>query len=369
MTKLFVTLEYPPKTGGIASFVYNLLARLPRTENIVWAPCSVGGEEFDLQSGIKTYRGQPYWFIWPHWLRLFFALYGVCKKESVDKIYVHHVLPVGYVAYLIKKIKRIPYTVFFHGTDLELAARHKKNKLLLICKEADEIIIHSNFMRVKVAAILGESAIKKFKIIYPCPGEKFLLPANENMLNKIRAELGLNGKKVIITVGRIEDGKGFTRLISLLPAILSRVPNAVLLIVGAGPKRENLISLTKKLGLQNAVRWLGEISYDNLPVYYQVSNLFVLLSHPDNSKEESWGTVFLEAAAAGLPTIAGRAGGVSETIEDNITGWLVDSSDKERTLAAIIKLLTDTELAQTMGAAGQERIKREFTWDGQVAKL
>lgn len=367
MKKLFLTLEYPPQTGGIASFVYNLVSHLPAEDNFVWAPLTRGAEEFDLKSSIKTFRGRPYWpLVWPHWLRMFFSVYKICKKSAVDKIYLQHVLPVGYVAYLIKKFLKIPYAVFFHGTDLELAFHYKKNKLIFICNGAEEIFIHSDFMRAKAAAILGADIAKKFKIIYPCPADSFLQPRDNDRVTKIKTELGLQGRKVIISVGRVEDGKGFTRLINFLPSILKLVPNTVLLIVGEGPKRADLIKLTQKLNLQNVVRWLGEVPYGDLSDYYQAADLFVLLTHPDKNKEEAWGTVFLEAAAAGLPTVAGRAGGVAETVEDGITGWLVDSGDKDETVAAITRLLTDTELAKTMGAAGRERVQREFTWDKQA---
>ncbi|MDO8499479.1 MAG: glycosyltransferase family 4 protein [bacterium] len=370
MKRLFITLEYPPQTGGIASFVYNLMAHLPAEDNILWAPKMTGGGEFDSSHAMRVFRGRPYWsFIWPHWLRLLFSIWWLCRKEKIQKIYLHHVLPVGYVCYLLKKIKHIPYVVFFHGTDLELASRHNRNKLVMVCREAEEIIVHSEFMRQKATTILGPEISKKFKTIYPSPGDIFLQDVIKEKVESIKNQLGLSGKKVIISVGRMEDGKGFTRLVALLPQLVKQIPNVVCLLIGRGPKRDWLIQSVERGNLQNSVRFLGEVEYSDLPAYYHAADIFVLLSHQDQTREESWGTVFLEAAACGLATVAGRAGGVPETVENGITGWVVDSNNKQETLDTIIKLLNDQKSAKIMGAAGRERVLRDFIWDKQILKL
>lgn len=372
MKKLIITLEYPPQIGGIASFVYNLSDHLQNDEFVVWAPVAKGDIPFDARHAWKVYRGRPYFLLfWPRWLKLLFQIIGIIKKEKIEELVVHHVLPVGYIAYILKKFKKIPYTIFFHGTDLELAFKNKKKKLIRVCGFADKIVVNSNFLKNKLLAALPNLDKNKIKIINPCPGDIFLHDAAPDIINKLKSTLGLNGKKVIISVGRMSDGKGFPQLIRILPEILKKIPNAICVLVGDGPKRPTLVGMTQKNYLQNAVRFLGNISYTELPMYYRVADLFVLLTHKDEKvgAEEGWGTAFLEAAAVGLPVIAGRVGGSEEAVDDGIGGLVVDTIDDGVVVKEITDLLGDKETTKVMGAAGRERVLREFTWDKQIGNL
>jgi phosphatidylinositol alpha-1,6-mannosyltransferase len=104
-------------------------------------------------------------------------------------------------------------------------------------------------------------------------------------------------------------------------------------------------------------------------LYYQLANVFVLLTHPDESAEEGWGTVFLEAAASGLPVVAGRAGGVEEAVEHLVNGLVVDVYQVPSVVASIVELLKNPDYAGKMGSAGKARVKAEFVWSKQLAKI
>ena len=109
MKTLILTLEYPPQIGGVASYTYNLANHLSGEDVVVYAPKMAGDLEFDKKNTWKTIRGKPYFaFIWPRWLRLFWQIKQIVKKEHISQIYVHHALPAGYVAYLLKKFYKIP---------------------------------------------------------------------------------------------------------------------------------------------------------------------------------------------------------------------------------------------------------------------
>ena len=129
------------------------------------------------------------------------------------------------------------------------------------------------------------------------------------------------------------------------------------------------MDLVQKYSLQNIVRYLGEVPYQNLPLYYQSADLFVLLTHKDEQSEEGWGTVFLEAGASGLPVVAGRVGGVEEVVANLQTGLLVDIYQDAGVISAVVELLHNEEYAKKMGAAGRERAQKEFNWDNQIRKL
>jgi len=367
---LIITLEYPPQIGGIASYTYNLAKNLPAQDVVVYAPKMAGDADFDKRNPWKTIRKKPYFsFFWPKWIRMYFQISKIVKEEKIQQIFVHHALPVGYVAYLVGKMRRIAYTIFFHGTDLELGTKgSKKGKLKMICKSAQKIVVNSNFLKEKFKSKF-EDLNKDIRVIYPCPGDIFSAPVPENELKKLRSQLALEGKKVVLTVSRIAEGKGFPHMIRLLPKMLERVPNLVWLIIGDGPKKAEVMKLIQKNYLQNVTRFIGAVPYNDLPKYFKLSDIMVLLTHPDETTEEGWGTVFAEAAASGLPAVAGRVGGVDEVVQHLVTGMVVDIHQDQGVISAVADLLTNKEYAKKMGDAGKERVQREFNWTEQIKKL
>jgi phosphatidylinositol alpha-1,6-mannosyltransferase len=369
MKTLILTLEYPPQIGGVASYTYNLAKYLATQEVVVYAPKMAGDAEFDKKNSWKVVRGRPYFkFFWPRWLRLFWEIKKIIKQENIGQIYVHHALPAGYVAYLLKKFYKIPYTIFFHGTDLLMGIKNKKAKLRKVCLAADKIVVNSNYLK-NLFANNFEDVKTEVVVVHPSPAEIFLQPQPEAELKKIKSQLALDGKKVIITVARMSEGKGFPHLIRLLPKILEKVPNLVWLIIGDGPKKNEILTAIQKNYLQNVTRFIGQVPYAQLPKYYQISDLFVLLTHPDENSQEAWGTSFIEAAASGIPSVAGRSGGVEESVENLVTGLLVDVYQDQSIISAISDILKETEYAKKMGQAGKERVLREFTWEKQLQKL
>ncbi|KKR34630.1 MAG: Glycosyltransferase, group 1 family protein [Candidatus Magasanikbacteria bacterium GW2011_GWA2_40_10] len=370
MKTLIITLEYPPEIGGIATYTYNLAKNIPPSDVVVYAPKMAGDSEFDKKNPWKVLRAKPnFLFIWPRWIKMLFQIWNLVKKEKIQMIYVHHALPAGYVAYLLKKFKKIPYTIFFHGTDLDMGIKNKKNKLKKICIPADKIVVNSNYLKNKFQSAF-EGIKKEIVVVYPCPDDIFLQKASEVELKKMKSQLALEGKKVIITVARMAEGKGYPHLIRLLPKILEKVPNLVWIIIGDGPKKDEIIKSIQKNYLQNVTRFIGKMPYTDLPKYYQLADLLVLLTHPDeSSSEEAWGTAFVEAAASGLPVVAGRAGGVEEAVTNMLTGLVVDVYQDQSIVSAITELLRNPDYAKQMGQAGKQRVIQEFNWVEQLKKL
>lgn len=370
MKILIITLEYPPQIGGVASYTYNLAKNLPNEEVVVYAPKMDGDADFDRKNHWQTVRANPFvWFIWPHWLRMLWQVWRLVKREKIQVIYAHHALPVGYIAYLLKKISKIPFVLFFHGTDLSLGIKNKKEKLKKICLAADKIVVNSEYLKNKFLSAF-EGVNKEIAVVYPCPNDIFLQTVSDVELKKLKSKLALEGKKVIITVARMSEGKGYPHLIRLLPKILEKIPNLVWLIIGDGPKKDEIIKSIQKNYLQNVTRFIGKIPYTELPKYYQLADLMVLLTHPDESlAEEAWGTAFVEAAASGLPVVAGRAGGVEEAVLNMQTGLVVDVYQDTSIVAAVSELLRNSDYARQMGQTGKERVKREFNWQEQLKKL
>lgn len=370
MKTLVVTLEYPPQIGGIANYIEQFLRYQPAEDVVVLAPYVKGDKENDARWPWKTIRTNPSIpFVWPHWLLLYFTTKNIIAAEKIDHLHVHHVLPVGYIAYHLKKKKKLAgYTVFLHGTDVLMMqqSQRKRKWFTRICTAADTVVVNSDYLKNKVTAFLPGVAIT---VVHPCPADYFFETVSAEVLAVHRAQLAISNHKTFLTVGRMVEGKGFSHLVRLLPKILEKVPNAMWLVVGKGKKQQELVDFVQKNGLQNAVRFLGYIPHEQLPALYQVADAFVMLTHPDKGVEESWGTVFLEAAASGLPVVAGRSGGVEEAVENTVTGLVVDTDHDEEVVSAIVTILTDTTMAKSFGKHGRVRAQNEFTWDKQLAKL
>lgn len=368
MKILLITLEYPPQIGGIATHTYNLAGQAPVSDVIVWAPKQKDDEVFDGNHPWKVYRGKPYSnFFWPRWLKWYFQIKKIVKIEKIDLLVVQHALPGGYVGYLILKFLKKPYIIIFHGSDLEIALKKKIRQLNLVCKHAKKIIVSSQFLKNKLLS--GIAGLNNVFICSPSPGKHFLIEPNKKDLISLKSKLALEGKKIIISVGRFDEGKGFPRLLKAMGKVLEQIPNAALLLIGDGPKKQYILELIKKFNLENVVRYVGAIPNINLPIYYHISDLFVLLAHKDENREEGWGMVFLEAGVCGLPVVAGDVGGVSEVVIDKKTGILVDSNFEKNTTEAIINLLLNDALRLEMGQYSRERILKEFVLDNLLNEI
>ncbi len=369
---LVITLEHPPQVGGIATYVDALSGSLEPDKTIVLAPLHKDSKEWDENVNYKILR-RPFYYklFWPHWLKLYFEVKKIIKQEKIELIMIHHILPVGYVAYLIKKKFKIPYIIFSHGTDIAYAAADKKKrkKAHVVAREALQVVVNSESLKKRTVAAFPDIELKT-TVLYPCPDEDFLTPPEQEGLQKMRDQLALEGKKVILTISRLAEGKGFPLLIRVMSEIFKTVPHLVWIIVGDGPKKEEIITDIREHNLQNVVRFIGEVPHHELKQYYYLADVFILLTHPDvKGTEEGLGLVFLEASAAGVPIIAGRSGGVEEGVLNGKTGLVVDAYEGMEIVSAVSRLINDRPFALELGKNAQERIKKEFNWYEQLKKI
>ncbi|MBU2542380.1 glycosyltransferase family 4 protein [Patescibacteria group bacterium] len=370
MKKLIITLEYPPQIGGVAIYSHQFAREFNPDEVVVLAPYYKDAKSFDEKEKFKTIRKNillPI-FIWPRWLKLFFQLLFIVKKEKIEIIHLHNTLELGGAVWLIKKIKKIPYLIFSHGTDLEYGANLKMKRKFLtkVLNETEQIVFNSENLKKRLLKVLPEY-VNKASVLYPCPEQMFYQSIDTEEVNKLKAQYALEGKKVMLTVADFEEGKGYTHLIRMFPKILERIPNLVWFIVGDGPKKDFLIDEIQKRSLQSVVRFIGQIPHEELNKFYHLADLFVLLTHPDEGREEGLGLVFLEAAAAGLPVVAGKSGGVEEAVIHTQTGILVDIYKGDNyVVESIVKMFKDEEYAKRLAENAKSRVQADFKWESQL---
>ena len=264
---------------------------------------------------------------------------------------------------IFKLICRRPYIVYAHGLDVlqDSLSTWKKFWIKIILQQAKAIIANSNYVKNRASKKYKIDA-KKFKVNYP----KIDLAAIESEAKKITPIECQNNTKIILTVGRLVERKGFDMVIKALDQLL--ITNYELLItdweywiVGEGPDQGRLESIVKKYNLKDKVKFLGAVPTPQLYQYFKASDVFIMPCREIDGDIEGFGIVFLEAAAFKKPAIAGRSGGAQEAVVDGITGLVVDPLSVDDISQALIKLLTDDALRSKLGQNGYERVRREFS--------
>lgn len=185
----------------------------------------------------------------------------------------------------------------------------------------------------------------------------------------VRDRLGLNDQSLLLTVGRLVPRKGLDTTIRALPSLLGDVPNLQYVIVGSGPDEKRLRALVEHHNLQDVVHFVGQVPWDDLLLYYNAADVFVMPSREDPPDVEGFGLVFLEANACGTPVVGAHAGGVPDAIVDGETGHLVPPADPEALAQALSSLLSNTEHARAMGQVGRKRAETVASWDAVANTL
>jgi len=170
---------------------------------------------------------------------------------------------------------------------------------------------------------------------------------------------------VIGTIKSIEKQYGTEYLVRAFKKVKENNPDVPLklLIVGRGSLTNYIKQLTKDLGIESDVKITGLVSYDKIPDYHRMLDIYVAVSI-----EESFGVAILEASACEIPVIVSNVGGLPEVVDNNVTGFIVPHSSVEP-LAEKIELLFDENLRKKFGKAGRERVIKHFNWDDNLEQM
>lgn len=227
---------------------------------------------------------------------------------------------------------------------------------------ADRILVNSLFLKQDVEKRAPLTA-EKLGVVYPgVDTSRFGVP---ELRDAMRRERGWQHRRIVLFAGRLIPLKGVHHLLAALPALVRRYPDLLLVIVGSpfyGSSRTSAYS--KKLRRmarpwRRYVHFEPYVSHPQMPAWFGMADLAVVPS----VRREAFGLVNVEAMASGLPVIASRVGGMTEIIEDGVTGYLVDPSRLTAELEQRISLLLEDEaLRKRMGALGRERVLNRFTW-------
>jgi phosphatidylinositol alpha-1,6-mannosyltransferase len=282
----------------------------------------------------------------------------VIVRDRIDVVHCARVIPEGVVGLMLHRTMGIPYVVWVHGEEVSMYLRYWAKKTLMpeILSEARAVFCNSSFSRAKAHAAGARN--ERLHVINPCVDHsRFRGPFDTDDL---RTRLGLQGKTVLLSVGRLTRRKGHDHVLQALARLKRR--DVAYVVLSDGELESELHAMTRDLGLEDVVKFVGPVDARELPRYYAAADVFVLANRtlPDGDVE-GFGLVFLEASAAGLPVLAGRSGGVPDAVNDGVSGLLVDGSVGE-IAQALERLIDDPALRERLGREGRQWVRERFSW-------
>jgi phosphatidylinositol alpha-1,6-mannosyltransferase len=370
---LLVTNDFPPRPGGIQSYLEQLVRGLVDTgahQVTVYAPAWKGADAFDRSAAAAGYRvvRHPGTLMLPG--RGVDARMGrLITEADIDTVWFGAAAPLALLAPRARRAGATRVLASTHGHEVGWSMLPAARTVLRrIGEHTDVVTFVSRYTRARFAAAFGPAA----GLEHLPPGvdtDRFRPdPAGRAQL---RARYRLGQRPTVVCVSRLVPRKGQDMLVRALPAIRRRVDGAALVIAGGGPYLAALRRLAQRVGVAEHVTFTGGVPPAELPAHYGMADVFAMPCRTRGAglDVEGLGIVFLEASATGVPVVAGRSGGAPETVRDNETGLVVDGRSVDRVAAAVGELLADPDRAAAMGAAGRDYVTAQWRWDTLAARL
>ncbi|MGH8983039.1 MAG: glycosyltransferase family 4 protein [Acidimicrobiia bacterium] len=364
MSSLLVTNDFPPKTGGIQSYLYELWRRLPPDETTVLTTSYGGASEFDAAQAFRIERARRRVFLpTPALSRHADAL---AREVDAGVMFVDPMLPLGFIA---PRLCAAPYVVVAHGAEITLPGRLPGASAAArrVLRGAAGIVAAGSYP-AREATRAADAPLRGIVIPPGVDVERFR-PLDVEERVRARLRFGLDPERpVVLGVGRLVPRKGFD---VLLDAVAGVDPSVQVVVGGGGRDRRRLETRAGRLGLAGRARFLGRVADDLLPELYGCADVFAMPCRDRwaGLEAEGFGIVFLEAAACGLPAVAGRSGGAHEAVAEGETGLIVSPRDVGALRDALADLLGDPDRRTRMGAAARRRAERDFSYDRLVDRL
>jgi len=293
---------------------------------------------------------------------LFFNLIRTTKKYKIQILHAHSVIPTGYIGSLISKLMGIPLFITAHGMDIN---NFEDRRLF-------NYFISSSLNSSHKSIAVSEDLAKKMRLLVNDENKVIVLRngvdthifhPGEN--KKLRYKFGIKDDEILILfVGYLDTFKGIYELINSFQEISAENKNVKLLMVGGGPKKEDLLDNVIKMNLEDNVIFTGMIEHQKIHKYYQAADIFVLPSYT-----EGLPISVLEAMACGLPVVATNVGGIPEVITDGLGGFLVSPKSEKELIKKLNIILTNKYIRMQFVQKSLERIEDEFDFYKKIKKL
>jgi len=362
---LLVTNDFPPKLGGIQSYLWELWRRLPPGDTTVLTTGHAGAVGFDAQQSFRIERARarvllPTAALVRHINRL-------AAEVDAGIVLLDPALPVGRAGPRLDR----PYGVILHGTEVTIPGRVPglRAQLARVMAGARLVVAAGGYP----AREAERAARLRLPVVVVPPGvdvERFC-PLGERGRREARTAFGVaDAAPLVVSVSRLVPRKGMDVLIRASAEVAVDRPGLRVLIAGEGRDRRRLERIIRSTGAP--VQLIGRVGQADLARLYGAADAFVMLCRNRwmGLEQEGFGIVFLEAAACGIAQVAGRSGGSHEAVEHGVTGLVVQNPRSVPAAAAALGwLLADDGSRQTMASAARRRAVEQFTYDALAHRL
>jgi phosphatidylinositol alpha-1,6-mannosyltransferase len=362
---LLVTNDFPPRPGGIQSFVHGVVSRLPAHEVVVLTSRWRGWEDWDAQQSFTVIRHDTSVLLPTPAVRRHAT--ALLNEHGATAVWFGAAAPLGLLAPSLREAGARRLIATTHGHEVGWAALPAARSLLRrIASNVDVMTYLGDYTRARLAKALAPLDDRLRRLV---PGVDTTLFRPDAGGLELRATLGLTEVPVVVCVSRLMPRKGQDSLVRALPAIRRRHPDTALVLVGGGPSRDRLRRLAQDNGVAEHVIFSGSVSHDELPAWYGVGDVFAMPCRErlGGLDVEGLGMVFLEAAACGLPVVAGVSGGSVDAVRDGETGVILTGHQDGELADVVSTLLADPSSANEMAARGRAWVSESWSWESTMA--
>lgn len=366
MSHLLVTNDFPPKVGGIQSYLWELWRRLPPERVTVLTAAHSQAAAFDSAQAFRIERtSTPVLLPTPGLLR---RVRRLAKEVDAGIVLVDPALPLGLIGPRLGR----PYGLILHGAEVTFPARLPvaRSMLASVVGGATHIVSAGGYAQAEAERAAG-SRTPPTTVVPPAVDTDRFRPLEPEEQAKVRAQLGLpTDGPLVVGLTRLVPRKGMDVLIEAAARLAPAHPGLTVAVAGAGRDRSRLERIARRAGAP--VRFLGRVGEESLPGVYGCGDVFAMpcRSRWGGLEQEGFGIVFLEAAACCVPQVAGASGGAAEAVEHGTTGLVVQRpEDAGAVAAAIDELLRDPQRRAAMGLASRSRAVEHFCADVLAARL
>ncbi|OBF58019.1 alpha-(1-2)-phosphatidylinositol mannosyltransferase [Mycobacterium sp. 852002-50816_SCH5313054-b] len=367
---LLVTNDFPPRPGGIQSYLGEFVGRLVDAGShsvTVYAPQWKGADAYDAAAGYRVER-HPGTLMLPG-PAVDARMRRLIGEQGIDTVWFGAAAPLALLAPRARQAGATRVLASTHGHEVGWSMLPVARSVLRRVGDGTDVVTFvSRYTRSRFASAFGPAA----RLEHLPPGvdtERFR--PDPAARAELRGRYGLGERPVVVCVSRLVPRKGQDMLIKALPSIRRQVDGAALVVVGGGPYLDALRKLAHDCGVAEHVTFTGGVRAAELPAHHALADVFAMPCRTRGAgmDVEGLGIVFLEASATGVPVVAGLSGGAPETVQHNKTGLVVDGRSVDEVAEAVTGLLADRERGAAMGAAGREWVTSQWRWDTLAARL
>jgi phosphatidylinositol alpha-1,6-mannosyltransferase len=368
---LLVTNDFPPKVGGIQNYLWDLWRRLdPATFVVLTASSDPGAADFDraqAERGVRIERVRESILFFPTPGALA-AIRRCVEQYDIDLVLLDPALPLG----LLGPRLAVPYGVILHGAEVTIPGRvpGTRHALARVLDGAALVVSAGGYPAAEGRRAAPAMTAPVIEIPPPVDTDA-IVPLDDGARTAVRARLGLpTAGPLVASVSRLVPRKGMDVLLEAAARLAPSYPDLVVAVAGGGRQLESL--RRQAAGSPVAVHVLGRVSDEDRGGLLAAADVFVMACRNRwfGLEQEGFGIVFLEAAAAGVPQVAGASGGAHEAVLDGVTGLVVRHPEDPGAVAEALRaLLADPARARRMGEAARVRARDTFAPDVLASRL